>query len=70
MAVARQRDADLTHFHFGTGRELFAAFRANALGAEQGAVTFIAAEPQGDPTASHAAPIHDRFAFVDEDTRS
>jgi phosphogluconate dehydratase len=72
-AVWRSREAgmpDLSHFHHGTGRELFAAFRANALGAEQGAVTFVAAEPQGDTTAGHAAPIHDRFAFVDEDTRS
>ncbi|MEQ1870447.1 MAG: phosphogluconate dehydratase [Vicinamibacterales bacterium] len=31
---------DLSHNHQGLGRALFASFRANALGAEQGAVTF------------------------------
>ena len=32
------------------GRELFAAFRANALGAEEGAMTFQAAEPGTRPS--------------------
>ena len=59
--------ADLSEFHHGMGRELFAAFRANALGAEQGAVTFNAAEPQGGPAADHAAPVHDHFVFAKGD---
>ncbi|MBL8251126.1 MAG: phosphogluconate dehydratase [Candidatus Competibacter sp.] len=31
---------DLSHYHHGLGRELFAAFRANAADAERGAITF------------------------------
>ena len=53
--------ADLSDYHHGMGRELFAAFRANALGAEQGAVTFNASEPQGTraaaPVASGPRPL-------------
>jgi phosphogluconate dehydratase len=55
--------ADLSGYHHGMGRELFAAFRANALGAEQGAATFNAAEPQGVQSTFHTAPLHDRFVF-------
>ena len=55
---------DLSEYHHGMGRELFAAFRANALGAEEGAATFNAAEPPGTPSAVHAAPVHDHFVFA------
>ena len=55
--------ADLGESHHGMGRELFAAFRANALGAEEGAVTFHAAE-SGASTGTHVAPVHDHFAFA------
>jgi phosphogluconate dehydratase len=49
------------------GRELFAGFRAHSRGAEEGAVTFYAAETEPEPAArsSHAAPLHDRFAFTE-----
>jgi len=60
---------DLTESHFGMGRELFAAFRVNALGAEQGACTFYADEAPGRPARVHT-PVHDRFVFIDEDTRA
>jgi phosphogluconate dehydratase len=56
--------ADLSEFHHGMGRELFAAFRANVLGAEEGAVTFNAAEPRGSVSTAHLAPVHDHFAFA------
>jgi phosphogluconate dehydratase len=56
---------DLEDRHHGLGRELFAGFRAHALGAEQGAVTFYATEPRGDPAAGMPAPVHDHFAFAD-----
>jgi phosphogluconate dehydratase len=64
--------ADLSEYHYGTGRELFAAFRAHALGAEEGAVTFVAAEPPGDgaaappgnTSAAPSAPVHDHFVFA------
>jgi phosphogluconate dehydratase len=62
---ARQAEAvDLSQYHHGMGRELFAAFRANALGAEEGAVTFNAPEPQGTGFSAQAVPIHDRFVFA------
>jgi phosphogluconate dehydratase len=55
---------DLSNSHHGTGRELFAAFRSNALSAEQGAMTFYAAEPQATAATPHAAPVHDHFVFA------
>jgi phosphogluconate dehydratase len=62
---ARQAEAvDLSQYHHGMGRELFAAFRANALGAEEGAVTFNAPELQGTGFSAQAVPIHDRFVFA------
>ena len=68
--------ADLSQFQVGMGRELFAAFRANALSAEEGAVTFFAPESRGAAgTASGAAggtantprasPLHDQFVFAE-----
>jgi phosphogluconate dehydratase len=46
------------------GRELFAAFRAHALGAEEGAITFHAAEPGAPGHAAPVAPVHDHFVFT------
>ena len=66
---ARQPEvADLSVYHHGMGRELFAAFRANALGAEEGAVTFNAWEPQGIRAAGPVPPVHDHFVFTPEST--
>jgi phosphogluconate dehydratase len=39
-AARQPAPADLSNYQFGLGRELFASFRANALGAEQGASSF------------------------------
>lgn len=50
--------ADLHRHHQGFGRSLFASFRANALGAEEGAVTFSAAEPQGNGVSPRAHEEH------------
>jgi phosphogluconate dehydratase len=51
-------------YHHGLGRELFAGFRANARGAEEGAVTFYAAEPEPATRSSQPALLHDRFVFA------
>jgi phosphogluconate dehydratase len=56
--------AALADFQHGMGRELFAGFRAHASGAEEGAVTFYAAEPEPPIPASPSAPLHDRFVFA------
>jgi len=55
---------DLAAYHQGMGRKLFAAFRANASGAEQGAVTFFAAEAPGVAGSDQALPVHDRFVYA------
>ena len=62
---ASPKFADLSEFHFGMGRELFAAFRANALGAEQGAVTFNAAEPEGTRCGRPRRAGARHFVFVE-----
>ena len=39
--AARQAETvDLSHYHHGLGRELFATFRANAAEAERGGIAF------------------------------
>ena len=63
---ARQPEvADLATIHHGMGRELFAAFRANALGAEQGAVTFKRPSRK-ERLRGPRAPVHDHFVFATE----
>jgi phosphogluconate dehydratase len=54
---------NLDQHHFGMGRELFAMFRANAAGAEMGAITY--AQPQAHDAlvpAPEPAPMHEHFA--------
>jgi phosphogluconate dehydratase len=61
--------ADLREYHHGLGRELFGVFRANALGAEQGAMTFVTPEDaEAIPTHS-TTPVHDHFVFADAPAR-
>ncbi|VTU45910.1 Phosphogluconate dehydratase (plasmid) [Variovorax sp. SRS16] len=56
--------ADLGESRHGMGRELFAVFRANALSAEEGAITFHAAEPGAPSHAAPVAPVHEHFVFT------
>jgi phosphogluconate dehydratase len=56
--------ADLRQYHRGLGRELFGVFRANALGAEQGAMSFVTREAAETLTDSHTTPVHDHFVFA------
>ena len=56
--------AGLAACHHGMGRELFAGLRAHAQGAEQGAVTFYAAESEPAASSRPAAALHDRFVFT------
>jgi phosphogluconate dehydratase len=60
---------DLDAHHHGLGRELFAAFREQALGAEQGAMTFGLQPPGGAPAAPSPAPSHERFTFTSGSAR-
>jgi len=65
-AERRPEPVDLSERRHGLGRELFAVFRANASGAEQGAITFAAPEPAETVPAPHAPPVHDHFVFAGE----
>jgi phosphogluconate dehydratase len=57
--------ADLRQYHHGLGRELFGVFRANALGAEQGAMSFVTPEDAESIPAHSTTPVHDHFVFAD-----
>ncbi len=62
---ARQAECvDPTRATYGMGRELFAAFRANALGAEEGAATFHTGQQQGAAGATQDAAMHAHFVFA------
>jgi hypothetical protein len=57
--------ADLRRYHHGLGRELFGVFRANALGAEQGAMSFVTPEDAETIPTQSMPPVHVRFVFAD-----
>jgi len=57
--------ADLRHYHHGLGRELFAVFRANALGAEQGAMSFVTPEDAEAIPGDSMQRVHDHFVFAE-----
>jgi len=55
--------ASLAAHHHGMGRELFAVFRANATGAEQGAMSYVL--PEDDTGAqTEQRPVHDHFVLA------
>ena len=63
-AAREPASADLAEFHLGMGRELFAGFRAHALGAEAGAMTFYATEPVA--RSLQPAPLDHPFAKLNQ----
>ncbi len=66
LAERQPEPVDLSDYQHGLGRELFGVFRANATGAEQGAISFSAPEAAGAPSP-HAAPVHHHFVFAKGD---
>ena len=55
--------ASLAAHHYGMGRELFAVFRANVTGAEQGAMSYVL--PEDDTGAqTEQRPVHDHFVLA------
>jgi len=67
-AERQSEPVDLSDYQHGLGRELFAGFRANATGAEQGARAFATPNPTETTTSTpHVAPVHDHFAFATGD---
>jgi phosphogluconate dehydratase len=68
-ARRQAQPVDLSRYHYGMGRELFAGMRALALDAEQGAGTFGASGtgPHGRP--ANEVPLHDHFVFEEKVAR-
>ncbi|MCB1782311.1 MAG: phosphogluconate dehydratase, partial [Candidatus Competibacteraceae bacterium] len=58
---------DLSPSQQGLGRELFQIFRANATGAEQGALSFSGAEAE-EAAAPHPEPVHNHFVYTPKET--
>jgi phosphogluconate dehydratase len=56
-------DVDLSEYQHGMGRELFEVFRANAGGAEQGAMTYLQPPHPRSQTQNERDRIHDHFAL-------
>ncbi len=56
---------DLDEYQFGLGRELFEVFRANAAGAEQGAVTYVLPHKLPGAAPPHER-VHDNFVFAEK----
>jgi phosphogluconate dehydratase len=56
-------EADLSEYRYGLGRELFEVFRANAMGAEQGAMTYVLPPHPRSLTQNERDRIHDHFAL-------
>jgi len=67
-AERRAEPADLSANQHGSGRELFAGFRANATGAEQGAFAFGSPAATEATAASQVTPAYDHFALTGEET--
>jgi phosphogluconate dehydratase len=63
--LARRPDdsIDLSEYRYGMGRELFEVFRANAMGAEQGAMTYVLPPHPRSQTQNERNRIHDHFAL-------
>jgi phosphogluconate dehydratase len=57
---------DLTLNEFGLGRELFEVFRANALGAEQGAMSYVLPEREYHEAPPPQQRVHEHFLFPAE----
>ncbi|MEZ5788120.1 MAG: dihydroxy-acid dehydratase, partial [Xanthobacteraceae bacterium] len=65
LAARPDEEVDLTAAHFGLGRELFANFRANAVSAEEGAMTWLPPHERAMPvrTDAKAPRVHDHFVY-------
>ena len=66
-AQRQPEPVDLSDDPHGLGRELFTVFRANATGAEQGAITFGTLENAATTPPPDAAPVHDLARFTQEE---
>jgi phosphogluconate dehydratase len=63
LARRAVEQVDLDEYRYGMGRELFEVFRANAVGAEQGGMTYVLAPQPRSQTQNERDRIHDHFAL-------
>ena len=68
LAERQPEPVDLSDCQHGLGRELFGVFRANATGAEQGAITFAPPAAAGMASSPNTARGHNHFVFTQGDT--
>jgi phosphogluconate dehydratase len=66
LAAREPAPADLSGYQSGLGRELFEVFRANALGAEQGAMTYVLPGQHATTVPPTQKRLHDHFVFAPE----
>jgi len=55
---------DLTMYQVGLGRDLFDVFRANALGPEQGAMTYVVPGKTATAVPPPQKRLHEHFVFA------
>jgi phosphogluconate dehydratase len=65
LAAREPEPVDLTEHQFGMGRELFDVFRANALGPEQGAMSYVLPGRQTTAVPPIQKRVHEHFVFAD-----
>jgi phosphogluconate dehydratase len=64
LAAREPAPVDLTAYQSGLGRDLFDVYRANALGAEQGAMTYVMPGHQATVVPPAQKRLHDHFVFA------
>jgi phosphogluconate dehydratase len=63
LAMREPAPVDLVAYQVGLGRELFDVFRANALGSEQGAMTYVLPERRQTAVPPLQKRLHDHFVY-------
>jgi phosphogluconate dehydratase len=64
LAEREPAPVDLTAYQFGLGRDLFDVFRSNALGPEQGAMTYVLPGRQATAVPPTQKRLHEHFVFA------
>jgi len=67
LAAREPEPVDLSAYHFGLGRELFEVFRANAAGAERGAMSYLLLERRVTEVPANRQPVQGDFSFSPRD---
>jgi phosphogluconate dehydratase len=66
LAAREPAPVDLTAYQVGLGRDLFDVFRSNALGPEQGAMTYLVPGHQTTAVPPTQKRLHEHFVFASQ----